>query len=200
MITRILLSLMLTLLSFHIWAEPPSRYLEEPHSDYDKSWYIGAAYGQMTYSQSNRTDFTMSEHRLIIGKQLSRIFALEMHVGDSAKDTQVVTGIPVTVEVDNYVSGFLKVNATYAFEDWDYNRVRLFALLGGTRLQSTSTDPLATSNGTQSSVSAGIGAEVFYDNIGIQIGYTRYVNGNSNSQDYSLDSLYLGVIYQFGTK
>lgn len=200
MISRLLLSLFLVLLSMPIWAADIPRYYDTVQSDYDTSWYLGASLGSFTYHQSNLTDFSLSDRRLIIGKQLNQVFALEMHVGNSGSGTQTVSGVPVTLSVDNYVSGFLKVNATFADEDWNYNRLRLFAMLGGTRLQSTSTDPVATSSGTQSSVSAGVGAEFFFDNIGIQLGYTRYVNGSANNNDYSLDSMYLGVIYQFASK
>lgn len=200
MITRILLSLLFILFCLDAWAAPIERFNEEPSSEYDTSWYVGAAYGQFKYKQTNLDDFSLSEHRLILGKQLSRVFALEVHIGNSSSNTQLVSGVPVTLSIDNYVAGFLKLNATYAFEDWNYNRLRLFALIGGTRVESTSTDPVTSSKGTQNSASAGVGVEIFHDNIGIQLGYTRYVNGSSNSNDYSLDSLYLGIIYQFGGK
>ena len=108
--------------------------------------------------------------------------------------------MPVRLSIDNYVAGFIKLNATYAFEDWDYNRLRLFAMLGGTRVSSSSSDPVTTSSGTQNSASAGVGVEFFRENIGVQLGFTRYVSSSVNNNKYTLDSLYLGVIYQFGTK
>jgi hypothetical protein len=198
---RIILCVLLTVISLPSRAADTTtpEFEQEYKSEYDTSWYVGAAYGQFTYSQNNQQDFTMTDRRLIIGKQLNRVFALELHAGNSSSDTQLVSAVSTTIKVDNYVAGFLKINATYAFEDWDYNRLRLFALLGGTHTQATTTDSVNSRDGSQNSFSAGLGIEIFRDNVGIQLGYTRYVNGSSINNDYTLDSLYLGVIYQFGS-
>lgn len=188
---------MLVLLCLPTWAVSADRFSKDEMSAYDHSWYMGLAFGQFTYQQDNLSDFTMTDRRLIFGKQLSRVFALEVHVGNSSSDTQLVSGVPVTLKVDNYVAGFLKMNATFASKEWDYNRLRLYALIGGTYLKATSTDPGSTSDGSQSSVAGGVGLEFFHENLGFQLGYTRYLTGSSNNQDYNLDSLYLGIIYQF---
>lgn len=199
MIARIFISLFLVLASLNAWAENVSQSLKEHDPNYDDSWYIGAALGALSYQQSNINNFGLSDHRLILGKQLNRVFAVEVHVGNGSSDTQLVSGVPVTLSVDNYVAGFIKANATFASEDWNYNRFRVYGMLGGTRIQTSSADPVTTSSGVQTSASAGVGMEFFRDNIAIQFGYTRYINRSANNHDYSLDSLHLGVIYQFGS-
>lgn len=199
MIARFLISLLLVLPGLNVWAEDMSQSLKEHDPNYDTSWYIGAALGALSYQQSNIKNFGLGDHRLILGKQLNRVIAVEMHVGTGSSDTQLVSGVPVTLSLDNYVAGFIKANATFASEDWNYNRFRVYGMLGGTRAQTTSTDPVATSSGVQTSASAGVGMEFFRDNIAIQLGYTRYINRSANNHDYSLDSLHLGVIYQFGS-
>jgi hypothetical protein len=196
---RLILSLLLALISLKSYAQELAKTLEEHDSNEDSSWYIGAALGALTYQQTNLRDFRVDDQRLILGKQLNRTFALEMQVGNGSSDTQLVSGVPVRLAVNNYVAGFLKANATFTAEDWSDSRFRVYGMLGGTRVQTTSTDPVTTSSGTQTSVSAGVGMEFFHDNIGIQLGYTRYVSGSANNHKYSLDSLHLGVIYQFGS-
>jgi hypothetical protein len=176
---------------------------EDPHttsdkSPYDHSWYIGTALGSLRYRQANLNDFDARDFRLVLGKQINRAIAAEIHLGSGTSATERVLGVPVTLSFDNYVAGFLKANLTFASEDWDYNRVRLYALLGGTRVQATSSDSINTQSGVQTSVAGGVGVEVFLDNVGIQLGYTRYLKGDFNGNDYTLDSLYLGFTYQFG--
>ena len=198
MITRIFLGLLFAIASLNVWAENAAHSFAGGESDYDSSWYIGAAYGAMSYRQTGLTDFGLKDYRLIIGKQLNRVFDAEVHAGKGSSDTQLVSGVPVTLSVDSYVAGFLKANLTFTAADWDYNRFRLYGMLGGARVQTTSSDPVTTQSGAQNSVSAGVGMEFFLDNVAIQLGYTRYVNGSANNSKYSLDSLHLGFIYQFG--
>lgn len=198
MITRILLSLLLISASLNTWAENLAQSLDAHDPNYDSSWYLGAAVGTLTYQQSNLANFNMSDYRLILGKQLNRVLAAEVHVGMGNDDTRLISGVPVTLSVDSYVAGFLKANLTFASKDWNYNRFRLYGMLGGTRIKTSSSDTVVTRSGVQTSVSAGVGMEFFIDNVAIQLGYTRYVNASANNHDYSLDSLHLGVIYQFG--
>jgi hypothetical protein len=195
---RIFLSLLLAIISLNSWAENLAHSLAATDPNYDSSWYLGADIGAMSYEQANLNAFRMGDRRLVLGKNLNRIFALEMQLGNSSSDTEVVSGVPVTLTVDNYVAGFLKANLTFTSKDWKYNRFRLYGMLGGTRLKTTSDDTVVSTSGIQTSVSAGVGMEFLIDNIGIRLGYTRYVNRSSNSIKYSLDSLYLGVVYQFG--
>lgn len=197
--TRILISLLLLcFVNAYCRAEDLAHTLEDQDAHYSKFWYVGAAIGSMNYQQSNLHSYGMSDRRLIVGKQLSKVFALEMHLGNASSDTQLVSGVPVSLSVDNYLAGFLKAKLTFTSKDWKYNRFQLYGMLGGTRIKTTSSDPVATSSGVQTSVSAGAGMEFFSDNLGIQLGYTRYVTGSANAHDYTLESLHLGVIYQFG--
>ena len=195
---RIFLSLLFACISLNSRAENLAHSLAATDPNYDSSWYVGAALGAMSYQQSNLNAYRMADRRLIFGKNLSRIFAVEMHLGNSSSDAEVVSGVPVTLTVDNYVAGFLKANLTFTAKEWKYNRFRLYGMLGGTRLKTTSSDAVVTRSGVQTSVAAGVGMEFLIDNIAIQLGFTRYVNRSADSVKYSLDSLHLGVVYQFG--
>ena len=130
-------------------------------------------------------------------KNFNKYFAVEAHAGTGTDDTQSVYGIPVQLSLDYYVAAFARANLTFTSEEWEHNRLRLFGMLGVTYIETTSSDPVTTRSGSQGSLSAGVGVEVFVDNIGIQLGYTRYVNESNNNKDYSLDSAYLGLIYEF---
>lgn len=163
-------------------------------TELDTSWYMSLAFGAMKYQQENLEDFEMDDYRLVIGKQLNRVFAVEAHAGTGSEDTQPVYGLPVTLSIDYYVAGFAKANYTHA---WENKSLRLYGMLGGTYVESTSSDPVLSRSGSQGSLSAGVGLEMFADNIGIQLGYTRYVNESNNNNDYSLDSLHLGFVYYF---
>jgi len=181
-------------------ADTLSQELARSDPNYDTSWYMGVALGAMHYRQSNIDGYDMSERRLILGKQFSRAIAAEVHLGKASSDTQQISGIPVTLKVNNYLAGFLKFNLTFASRDWNYNRFRVYGMLGGSRIDSTSSDPGSTSSGVQTGVAGGVGMEFFIDNFAVQLGYTRYLSAHSNNQDYTLDSLHLGVIYQFGSQ
>lgn len=154
--------------------------------------------GAMTYQQSGINTFRLEDHRLILGKQLNRALAIEVHIGNSSTDTEIVGGLPTRLTIDNYIAGFFKANITFASKDWDYNRFRLYGMVGGTRIQSTTNDTVTVQSGVQTSVAAGIGMEFFLDNIAVQFGYTRYVNESTGSSSYNLDSMHIGVVYQFG--
>ena len=194
---RILVSLLLLLSSVAGHAEtapqPPATF----HRGDDTNWYMGVALGSLTYRQSNLPNFSLNDYQLIVGKQLNRVIAAEVHVGTGTDDTRLISGIPTTLSVDSYVAAFLKANLTFSMKDADNKRVRLYGLLGGSRVSSTSSDPATTQSGVQTSVAAGAGLEFFVDNIALQIGFTRYVNASANNHDYTLDSLHVGVIYQF---
>lgn len=166
-------------------------------ADVDESWYMGVAAGAMRYQQDNLEDYELSDYRLMLGKNINRNFAVEAHAGIGGDDSRPVYGLPVSLSVDYYVAGFVKANITFDSPDWGHNRLRLYGMLGGTYIETTSSDPVTTRSGSQGSVSAGMGVEMFVDNIGIQLGYTRYVHGSHNNVDYSLDSAYLGVMYEF---
>lgn len=197
MINRTVFYFLLCLFPFPLWAADYPLSADVRDTTYDHSWYIGASLGDMQYKQSNLTDFGLKDYRFIVGKQFGRVFAAEMHVGTGSDDTQNIFGTPTTLSVDNYVAGFLRANLTFTSEDWDYNRFRLYGMVGGTRVETTSSDPVVTRSGAQNSVSAGVGMEFFFDNVGVQLGYTRYVSNTLNNHDYTLDSIHLGIIYQF---
>jgi hypothetical protein len=196
----ILISILLFGVTGACHAETLSQELAQSDPNYDTSWYVGVGLGAMHYRQSNINGYDLSDRRLIVGKQLSRAIAAEVHLGNSSSDTQAISGVPVSLKVNNYVAGFIKLNLTMESKDWNYNRFRLYGMLGGTRVDSTSTDPGSASSGVQTGIAGGVGMEFFIDNIAIQLGYTRYLSGNSNNQNYTLDSLHLGVIYQFGSQ
>lgn len=198
MTNRTVLFFLLCLIHLPLWAADYPLSADVRDTTYDHSWYIGATIGDLHYKQSNLEDFGLKDYRLIVGKQFGRVFAAEMHVGTGSDDTQNIFGIPTTLSVDNYVAGFLRANLTFTSEDWDYNRFRLYGLLGGTRIETTSSDPVVTRSGVQNSFSAGVGMEFFFDNVGFQLGYIRYVTNTLNNHDYTLDSIHLGIIYQFG--
>ena len=165
--------------------------------DLDSSWYMAMAVGAMRYQQDGLQDYDLNDYRLVLGKNLNRNFAVEAHAGTGSDDTQQVYGLPVNLSVDYYVAGFLRANLTFAPQLWDNNRLRLYGMLGGTFIETTSSDPVTTRSGSQGSIAAGVGMEIFVDNLGIQIGYTRYVHESNNDNDYSLDSAHLGFIYEF---
>lgn len=195
---RIILLLAFIFFSHVSWAQSLARSIAATDPGYDNSWYMGVAIGAMTYNQSDLNAFKMQDRRLIIGKQVNRGLAFEMHVGNSSSDTTIVTGVPVTLSVDNYIAGFVKGTLTFTSKDWKYNRFRLYGMLGGTRLKATSDDTVVTSSGVKTSASAGVGMEFLVDNINIQLGFTRYINRSSGGVNYSLDSLHLGMVYLFG--
>lgn len=194
--SRFLLSVILYCCAVPLWAVEQHATL--PDSTYDESWYMGLAYGNMHYNQDNLPEFGVNDYRLILGKQFNRVFAAEVHVGTASDDTQPIFGTPTTLSINNYVAGFVRANLTFTDADWNYNRFRLYGLLGGTRVDATSSDPATTRSGVQSSVSFGAGLEFFFENVAIQLGYTRYVTNTLNDHDFTLDSLHLGFIYQFG--
>jgi len=195
-----LLSVLLFGVASACQAETLSRELARSDPNYDTSWYMGLALGTMHYRQSDINGYDLADRRLILGKQISRAIAAEIHLGKTSSDTQLISGFPVTLKVNNYLAGFLKFNLTFESKDWDYNRFRLYGMLGGSRIDSTSSDPGTTSTGVQTGVAGGVGMEFFIDNFALQLGYTRYLSTNSNNHNYTLDSLHLGVIYQFGSQ
>jgi hypothetical protein len=192
---KILISLFLLGTMVVAWAAEPAQPGEA--IDLDHNWYAGIALGSLRYAQSNLSDYRMTDHRVVIGKQLNAHFAAEIHLGNSATDTQNVTGVPVTLQVDNYMAGFLKASFNLVNPASYVDRVRLYGLFGASRVKTTSDDTLVSRSGVQTSAALGIGIEAIADNLALQLGYTRYVNGSANSHDYSLDSLYLGVVYEF---
>lgn len=189
MITRIILSISLFIASVSARAEQANDH-----------WYLGVAVGALTYQQSNLANFNLNDHHLILGKQINRYLSAEAHLGSSGSDSVQLSSIPVTLQVDNYLAGFVKARLNVTPADWDTKRLHLYGLLGGTRIKTTSSDPGYTQSGVQTSVAAGAGLEFQSDNIAVQFGYIRYVSGSANNHDYALDSLHIGIIYQFADK
>ena len=139
----------------------------------------------------------MDDKRLVVGKQWNRYLATEVHLGGGVDATESINGIPVHLKIDNYVAGFIKAALNIDAPVKDIDRFRVYGLLGASRVKSTSDDTMFTQSSAQTHVAFGVGVEVIVDQLALQLGYLRYVNGSANGHDYTLDSLHLGVMYEF---
>jgi len=187
LIKRILLGLSVFAASLPAWA-----------NDVEDNWYLGAGVGAISYQQSNLDKFSLDQRFLFVGKQFNRYLAAELQLGNSGSDTNQVSGIPVTLTVDNFVAGFVKASLSVSPQSWNHKRLRVYGMLGGTRIKTTSSDPGYTQSGVQTSLSAGAGLELQVNNLAVQLGYTQYVTGSDSGHNYTLDGLHIGVVYLFG--
>ncbi len=184
---RIILSICLCVASLSVWG-----------AEVDDPWYVGAGFGTLTYQQNNLDKVNLNQRYLFVGKQINQHLSAEVHLGNSGSDTIQVSGIPVTLKVDNFVAGFVKGHLSISPQDWNNKNLRVYGMLGGTRIKTTSSDPGYTQSGIQTSISAGAGIELQVNNLAVQLGYLQYVNGSDSGHNYSLAGLHVGIMYLFG--
>ncbi|MBI1423941.1 MAG: outer membrane beta-barrel protein [Gammaproteobacteria bacterium] len=177
------------------WADDLPDRSHKPNLD--NNWYAGLALGTLAYRQDTLPDFRMDDRRIVVGKQWNRYLGTEVHLGGGVDDTESINGIPVHLRIDNYVAGFIKGSFNVDAPVKDMDRLRVYGLLGVSRIKATSDDTVFSQSGAQTRAAFGMGLELIVDRLALQLGYLRYVNGSANGHDYTLDSLHLGVMYEF---
>lgn len=137
--------------------------------------YIGIDYQMGTYTQNN-TDVNPEAFRLRAGTELNSYLAVEAQAGfATASDTYAAKGITFDIQVDSFYSLFLRPQLSIN------NAVSVYALLGGTYIDvsSTSSDPTRSPSDSGFTHTASYGAGIDFNvKNGIRIGadFVQYMD------------------------
>ncbi len=135
--------------------------------------YIGIDYQMGTYTQNN-TDVNPEAFRLRAGTELNSYLAVEAQAGvGTASDTYKVNNGQADVKVDSLYSLFLRPQLSIN------NAVSVYALLGGTYIDVSSTSTLPQNNKSGFTHTASYGAGIDFNvKIDIRIGadFVQYMD------------------------
>ena len=147
--------------------------------------YAGVQYGIATYSESGFPDFNPSVIVARIGHNFSKNLAVEGRFGAGlADDTQTVLGVPIAIEVDSFLSIFLKGTASVS------KRVGIYGLVGYSDVEVTASAPGVSVSASGDGISFGLGLDLGET---WNIEYVNYIDENNAS----LSSLNIGANFAF---
>ena len=155
--------------------------------------YVGVQFSQVEYKESGMPDIEPTALAVKAGAQLSDFLAVEARVGFGAGDDSIsLGGDKLTLEVDNYISAYIKPTlpvgerfAVYALAGVTRSKLEMKASIGG--MSGSDTD-------SQTDLSYGVGADLnLSTNSFVSVEYARLLNGD----DYDLDALSIGLGFRF---
>ena len=142
--------------------------------------YVGIDYQMGTYTQNN-TDVNPEAFRLRAGTEINSYLGVEAQAGfGTASDTLSITGGTVDIKVDSFYSIFIRPQLNIS------NAIDVFALLGGTYIDVSSTSSIASNNNSGFTHTASYGAGIDFNiKNGVRIGadFVQYMD------DYNAVSL-----------
>src|SRR5690606_13920656 len=152
--------------------------------------YVGLQYSQVEYKESGAPDIEPTAIAVKAGAQLSDFLAVEARVGFGAGDDSVSAGgTKLSLEVDNYISAYLKPTLPVG------ERFAVYALAGVTRSKlEMKTNTGFSDTDSQTDLSYGVGADLnLSTNSFVSVEYARLLKGD----DYDLDALSIGLGFRF---
>jgi len=150
--------------------------------------YAGVQYAMVTYSESDIPDFNPSALVARVGHNFNKNFAVEGRFGIGiADDSNTISGIPVSVEVDQFISVLAKGSLPLGAG------ANVYGLIGYTDGKITANAFGFSSSASESDTSFGLGIEFGKGDTTGSIEYVNYIDKN----DGSLTSINLGVNFAF---
>ena len=155
----------------------------------EEGLYAGVNLTQVAYKEDGLPTFNPIAVAFKLGKQFNKNFALEGRLGIGVSDDEVtVSGLPVSVEVDNYFGLYGK--GIYPASD----AVSVYGLLGFTRGELTAKAGGFSVSDSDSDLSFGLGVDFVVSPIAsLNLEWARLLKGDG----YKLNGISLGVNFRF---
>lgn len=155
----------------------------------DAGPYFGVGYAHMFYDETGVDTLSPSALAGLLGVRFTPNFAIEGRIGVGlADDSTVYLGVPVSLEIDNFLGGYARVMAPFgAGHD-------LYAIFGFTRGKLSASANNLTVSETETDASYGFGVDVALGRGGaVRVEYL-WVH---DKPGYTLDALSIGYVASF---
>ena len=150
--------------------------------------YMGVDYSMFTYDETGFPEAEPSALRLKAGYFFTDNVAVEGQLGFGIEDDTITSGIPITLELDNFISVLLRGQIPLA------NTFNIYGVVGMTRADLTASSGAIAISDADTSVSFGVGADFeVSDDMYLNVDYMSYLDETA----YDLTAFSVGLRFNF---